>query len=170
MTTAFRAKIEVRAEHLVKAPADEVYRYIADYREHHPHFLPRAFSNLTVEKGGIGTGTVFSFDLRVAGRTTRMRVTVDEPDPGSVIKEISLESDHVTTFEVIPQGQACIVRIHSEWTPADGLQGWLERRIGSRKIAELLHEELINLDLYAGAQSVARNRRELTRISAYSLR
>ncbi len=35
------AMIVVSAEGMVDAPADTVYRYIADMREHHPRFLPR---------------------------------------------------------------------------------------------------------------------------------
>lgn len=170
MTTANTAKIQVEAEHLVKAPALDVYSYIADYRNHHPNFLPKSFSNLVVEKGGIGSGTVISFNLKLAGRTNRIRATVDESDPGSVLKEISLDSDGVTTFEVIPLGAAALVRIHTEWTPAVGIQGWFERRFAPKMLADLFREELINLDLYAGAQAVARSRRELSRISAYSLR
>ena len=32
---------------------DAVYRYIADMREHHPRFLPPAFSDFQVEPGGV---------------------------------------------------------------------------------------------------------------------
>ena len=158
-------KIQVHAEHLVKAPASDVYGYIADYRNHHASFLPRAFSNLKVERGGIGTGTVITFDLKLAGKTQHMRATIDEPDPGVVIKEISLDTDSVTTFEVIPQGVAALVRIHTEWTPAPGFSGWVERKVAPRMLRDLYHEELINLDLYAGKHVAARQRRELTGVA-----
>jgi hypothetical protein len=161
MTTATTGTIQVEAEHLVQAPALDVYSYIADYRNHHPNFLPGAFSDLVVEKGGIGSGTVISFNLKLAGMTRRVRATVDEADPGSVLKEISLDSDGVTTFEVIPHGAAALVRIHTEWTPPAGIQGWFERRFAPKMLSDLFREELINLDLYAGAQTVARSRREL---------
>src|SRR5215470_10736311 len=48
------AKIVVSAEGMVDAPAETVYGYIADMREHHPHFLPPAFSDFQVESGGVG--------------------------------------------------------------------------------------------------------------------
>jgi hypothetical protein len=35
------AAISVSAERTVDAPADTVYRYVADMREHHPRLLPR---------------------------------------------------------------------------------------------------------------------------------
>jgi hypothetical protein len=166
MTTATTGKIQVEAEHIVQAPALDVYSYIADYRNHHPNFLPAAFSNLVVEKGGIGTGTVISFNLRLAGMTRRIRATVDESDPGSVLKEISLDTDGVTTFEVIPHGSAALVRIHTEWTPSNGLQGWFERRFAPKMLADLFREELINLDLYAGRHVVARARNELVEVAS----
>jgi hypothetical protein len=40
---ACMARIVVSAEGTVDAPPDTVYRYVADMREHHPHFLPPAF-------------------------------------------------------------------------------------------------------------------------------
>lgn len=158
-------KISVEAEHLVKAPAADVYSYLADYRDHHPNILPRAFSNLEVERGGIGTGTVVTFDLKLAGKTRSMRVTVDEPDPGVVLKEISLDTDSVTTFEVVPHGAYSLVRIDTEWTPADGLSGWVERRFAPRLLQNLYREELINLDLYAGKHVAARQRRALSGVA-----
>ena len=47
------AKIVASAEGTVDAPADTVYGYIADMREHHPRFLPPAFSDFQVESGGV---------------------------------------------------------------------------------------------------------------------
>jgi uncharacterized protein YndB with AHSA1/START domain len=51
----------VSAERTVDAPADAVYRYIADMREHHPRFLPPVFSDFQVESGGVGAGSVTRF-------------------------------------------------------------------------------------------------------------
>ena len=44
------AELRTAAERLIAAPPDRVYRYIADYREHHPRFLPPAFSDFRVEE------------------------------------------------------------------------------------------------------------------------
>jgi hypothetical protein len=56
---------------VVDAPAEVVYRCLADYRAHHRPggFLPPAFTDLQVLRGGVGAGTVFRFTLRAAGRT-----------------------------------------------------------------------------------------------------
>ena len=62
---------------------------------------------------------------RLGGKTRRMRVVVDEPEPGYVLNEISLDTDSVTTFEVEPLGNATLVRISTEWSPAAGISGWV---------------------------------------------
>jgi hypothetical protein len=48
------SELRVVAERAVGAPADLVYRLIADYDRHHPRFLPPAFSQFPVEAGGVG--------------------------------------------------------------------------------------------------------------------
>lgn len=42
----------VSVERDIAAPADRVYRIIADYRHHHPHILPPGITDLVVEDGG----------------------------------------------------------------------------------------------------------------------
>jgi hypothetical protein len=41
-------ELRVVAERAVGAPGDLVYRLIADFDRHHPHFLPSAFSQFWV--------------------------------------------------------------------------------------------------------------------------
>ena len=72
--------IQVAAEGDVGAPAEAVYRYIADNVEHHPHFLPDAFSNFQVESGGVGEGTITRFRITAGGRGREYRMAVAEPD------------------------------------------------------------------------------------------
>ena len=43
------ARNVVSAEGTVDAPAETVYRYLADMRDHHPRFMPPAFSDFQVE-------------------------------------------------------------------------------------------------------------------------
>lgn len=59
--------IHVSAERVVDAPADTVYGYLADMREHHPRFLPPAFSAFEVEAGGVGEGTITRFTVTNTG-------------------------------------------------------------------------------------------------------
>lgn len=79
------SQLRVVAERVVGAPADLVYRLIADFDHHHPRFLPPAFAQFRVEEGGVGAGTVHSFRLTIGGRARTFRMRVEEPDPGRVL-------------------------------------------------------------------------------------
>jgi hypothetical protein len=146
-------QIRIAAERSIAAPAAALYGYIADYRAHHPNFLPPAFSNLAVEQGGVGEGTVIAYDLKVGGRTRRLRAQVTEPQPGRVLQETDLVTGAVTTFEVLPEGATSRVRIRTIYTPKGGLQGWIERRLAPRLLGKLYADELAGLDHYARQQS-----------------
>ena len=78
------ATIHVCAARRVDASAETVYGYLADMREHHPRFLPPAFSEFEVESGGVGHGTITRFKVTAAGRTREYRMRVAEPEPGRV--------------------------------------------------------------------------------------
>ena len=143
------AVISVSAERNVGAPAPTVYGYIADYREHHPKFLPPAFSNFRVESGGVGTGTIVSFDLTAGGRTRLNRQQVAEPEPGRVLTESDTTSSSVTTFTVTPDGDTCTVQINSRWNGAGGIGGFFERLFAPPVLRRILTEELDRLDAYA---------------------
>ena len=60
-------QIIASAEGHIDAPARRVYHYIRDFREHHPRFLPPQFSDLQIETGGVGAGTVHSFNMTLGG-------------------------------------------------------------------------------------------------------
>jgi len=143
------ARMQVSAERTVDAPADTVYGYIADMREHHPRFLPPAFSDFQVESGGVGAGTVMRYKLTLGGRTRELRVTVAEPEPGRVLTESDTGSNAVTTFAVAPEGGASRVRIHSAWDGSGGIGGVLERVFAPRMLRAVLADELGRLDAYA---------------------
>ena len=60
------SEVRLSAERVMRVPADAVYRCIADYQRHHrpKGFLPRAFTAIHVEQGGIGAATVIRFTRR----------------------------------------------------------------------------------------------------------
>ena len=147
------ARIEVSAEGAVGAPAEAVYRYIADMREHHPHFLPPAFSDFQVESGGIGAGTVIRYKLTAGGRTREYRTKVAEPEPGRILTESDTGSSSVTTFTVSPQGAASRVRISTSWDGAGGIGGLFERMFAPRVLRGIYEDELKRLDAYARGQN-----------------
>lgn len=149
------AKIVVSAEGTVDAPADTVYGYIADMREHHPRFLPPAFSDFRVESGGVGAGTVTRFKVTAGGRTREYRNVVAEPEPGRILTESDTGSSAVTTFTVSPQGAASLVRISTAWDGAGGIGGVFERMFAPRVLRGIYADELKRLDAYARAHRQA---------------
>jgi hypothetical protein len=146
------ATILVSAERTVDAPADAVFGYIADMREHHPHFLPPAFSDFQVESGGVGEGTITRFAVTAGGRTRQYRMKVAEPEPGRVLTESDTGSSLVTTTTVTPQGARSLVTISTTWQGAGGIGGFIERLFAPRAMRGLYTDELERLDGYAQAQ------------------
>lgn len=147
------ATIHVSAERTVDAPASDVYGYVADMREHHPRFLPDAFSDFTVESGGVGAGTVTRFKMNAGGRTREYRMQVAEPEPGRVLTESDMESSLVTTFTVDPEGDRSRVRIGTTWEGAGGIGGFFERTFAPRVLRRLYDDELERLNKYAREQA-----------------
>ncbi len=146
------AKILVTAERTVDAPADTVYRYISDYREHHPRFLPPAFSDFRVESGGVGAGTVTRFRVTAGGRSRDYRMTVAEPEAGRVLTESDTDSSLVTTWKVSPEGETSTVQISTSWNGAGGIGGFFERMFAPRAMRSIYSDELNRLDAYAREQ------------------
>lgn len=141
--------VHAAAEGEVGAPAEVVYGYIADFREHHPRFLPDAFSNFQVEAGGVGAGTITRFRTTAGGRTREYRMAVAEPEPGRVLTESDTGSTLVTTFTVTPKGATASVRIETSWQGAGGVGGFFERLFAPRVLRKLYQDELARLDAYA---------------------
>ena len=144
----------VSVERDIAAPADRVYRIIADYRNHHPHILPPAITDLVVEDGGIGAGTVIRFTVKTAGRTQQTQQRVEEPEPGRVLVERDLGREMATTFTVSPTDAGARVRIETTWT-GRGVRGVVEHLVAPRLLRPMYAEELSRLDRYAQDQVTA---------------
>ena len=146
------AEIRVENEAHIGAPAERVYGYIADYRQHHPNFLPPAFSDFHVEEGGVGAGTVVSFLLTTGGRRRSYRLRVSEPQPGEVLQEADTNSSLVTDWIVRPETGGCRVQIRTHWQGAGGVGGFFERLFAPRVLRSLYADELQRIDRYAREQ------------------
>lgn len=146
------AVIVVTAEKTVDAPADTVFGYIRDMREHHPKFLPPEFSDFQVEAGGVGPGTITRFTVKAGGRTRSYRMQVDEPEPGRVITESDTGSSLVTKTTVTPRGSISLVEISTTWDGAGGIGGFFERLFAPRVMRGIYANELERLDAYARAR------------------
>ena len=142
--------ITVVAERLMHAPAPVVYHCLADYQAHHRagEFLPPAFTELQVLRGGVGAGTVIRFTTTMAGRSVTRTQEVSEPEPGRVLVERG--DGEGSTFTVEPRGERALVRIESV-VRASGLEGLVLAIFGQRLLRPLLADELARLERYAQA-------------------
>jgi hypothetical protein len=140
------------AERFVDAPAGVVYHCIADYREHHRPggFLPPAFSNFSIARGGVGAGTVFSFTMTMGGRSETTTTEVSEPEPGRVLAERG--SEVKTVFTVEPEGSGARVRFDTVIN-AGGLKGILTKLFAAQLLGPLYRDELARLERYAQAHA-----------------
>ncbi len=137
------------------APARTVYGYIANMREHHPRFLPPAFSGFEVESGGVGDGTVTRFTVTAGGRSRQYRMRVTEPEPGRVLTESDENSSLVTTWTVSPEDGASRVQISTTWEGGSGIGGFFERMFAPRAMRGIYADELERLDAYARERAAA---------------
>jgi hypothetical protein len=145
----------VAASARIGAAPKLVYEILANYRDGHPQILPKQFSDLVVERGGFGAGTIIRFRLRVAGRTTALRAAITEPVPGRVLVETNLEGRlAVTTFTVTPAdaGKRSDVKIETELPMATGVLGAIERFVTTMVLQPIYQEELRRLAARAAAQ------------------
>jgi hypothetical protein len=138
------------AERVLDAPADVLYHCLSDYREHHragpTGFLPPAFTDLQVLRGGVGAGTVIRFTTRIGGRAETRTQEVSEPEPGRVLVEWG--DGEGSTFTVEPRGEQALVRIETALNTR-GLAGLALRLIGARILGPLYADELSRLERYA---------------------
>lgn len=144
-------KVHIRAERLIDAPADVVYRCIADYEHHHRPggFLPPAFHDQHIIRGGFGDGTVIRFSMTLAGRTRTVTTEITEPEPGHVLVES--EANLRTTFTVEPVGQQSRVSFDTRMD-ARGIEGIMLHLFARRLLLPLYADEQARLEHYALAQ------------------
>lgn len=147
--------IQVSEERQIDAPPATVYGYIADHREHHPHFLPPAFSDFEIESGGVGAGTITRFKVTAGGRSREYRMEVAEPEPGRVMTESDTNSSLVTTWTVAPENGVSRVGISTTWDGAGGVGGFFERLFAPRVMRSIYADELERLNNYARERGAA---------------
>lgn len=139
------------AERPIYAPPAAVYTVLADYTTHHPRIMPAPpFSDLEVESGGVGAGTIFHITVRMLGRRQRLHMRVAEPEPGHVLTETNLDTGVVTQFTVAPRGggSRTVVQMSSEWETAGGLRGLADRLVTPLLMGRAFAKQLQQLDQY----------------------
>ena len=129
------------ASKIIHAPADVIYSIIADFRNQHPYILPQQyFQDLQVEEGGVGAGTITSFQMRLLGKAQHFRTRITEPQPGRVLIETDIRSGAITTFDLSPLANESGTRV----TISTGLKdrGAVEGFIGKLMLPEVDRAEL----------------------------
>jgi hypothetical protein len=138
----------ISASAIIPARRDRVYSLLANYNDGHPRILPRQFSNLVVEQGGIGAGTIIRFDMSFLGSKQHFRAAVTEPDPGRVLVETYLDNNGaVTTFTIDPGSAPADSRvtISTELPVRSGFPGKIERAFSTLLLRPIYKKELENL-------------------------
>lgn len=145
--------VEARAK--VRAPAERVYRLIADYRIGHPRIVPpKYFQNIAVESGGTGAGTVITFEMKMLGKVRKSRARITEPEPGRVLVEEVDDQGIVTTYRVDPVGAfRSDVTISTVLPTRRGMLGALERMLIPALLKPVYRDELALIDSVAGSDN-----------------
>lgn len=143
-----KEKHRVSASAVIPARRERVYSLIANYRDGHPRILPKQFSNLVVEQGGIGSGTVIRFEMSILGKKQTFRAAITEPEPGRVLVETDLHGNGaITTFTVDPATAPADshVTISTELPVRTGVLGHVERILTTWLLRPIYVKELENL-------------------------
>lgn len=153
------SNIQVSVTATIDAPPAQVYPVLADYRNHHPNILPKAFfTKVEITKGGLGAGTEFVADMSVFGSKRTFHMTVSEPEPGRVLAETDAKLGTHTTFTVEPleDGTKSKVTIATTSRAGTGLGSWLERLTTPMIMRKIYQEELQQLSAYVQQLPAAR--------------
>jgi hypothetical protein len=138
----------ISASAVIPARRERVYSLIANYNDGHQRILPKQFTGLVVEQGGVGAGTVIRFQMSLLGRKQTFRAAITEPDPGRVLVETYLDTNRaVTTFTVNPGGAPADshVTISTELPVRGGFLGKVERTMATLLLRPIYVRELENL-------------------------
>jgi hypothetical protein len=138
----------VSASAVIPARRERVYSLIANYRDGHPRILPRQFSGLVVEQGGVGAGTVIRFRMNLFGKKQNFHASITEPEAGRVLVESYLDPAGTVTTFTVEAGTAPAdsrVTISTEFPVRSGFLGLLERKLSTLLLRPICAKELENL-------------------------
>lgn len=138
----------ISASAVIPARRERIYSLLSNYHDGHPRILPKQFSGLVVEQGGVGAGTVIRFQMSVLGKKQTFRAAVTEPEPGRVLVETGLDANGaVTTFTINPGSAPADsnVTISTELRVRSGFLGTIEKTLTTLLLKPLFVKELENL-------------------------
>lgn len=150
--------IHAEASAIINERPEDVYAVIRNYHTDHPAIVPKPyFQDITVEKGGIGAGTIILTKMRAFGQDVTYRLHVTEPEPGRVIMEADAEAGVTTHFIVDPVngGSQSRVTIITEIASKPGMMGLVERLINPPAMRFVFKKELAQLASYMASKKKA---------------
>ena len=150
--------IHVEATQVINARPEEIYAVLSDYRVAHPAILPKPyFTDLVVEKGGQGAGTVTRVLMKVWGTEFKYHQIVSEPEPGRVLVETDLETGQFTKFifEPLNGGTQTRLTIASEFPASQGFKGFMEKLMQPPVARGIYMKEMANIAQYVQTRRTA---------------
>jgi hypothetical protein len=141
------SEVVATAEHVVRAPAEEVVTALSDYEGARRRILPEQFSDYRVESGGQGEGTRVHWRFAATSKRVRDQVMeVSRPAPDTLV-ERDANSSMVTTWTVRPaDAGASTVRVRTTWNGAGGIGGFFERTFAPKGLQRVYESMLERLD------------------------
>ena len=137
--------VRAASERTVSGPRERVWSLLRDYSRR-PQILTDEFEDFEVESGGEGAGTVIRYRLNAGRRGRAYRMEVEEPEPGSVLRERDTESSLVTTWSLSGNGDSTVVQLASEWEGAGGIGGFFERTFAPGALSRIYDRVLERLE------------------------
>lgn len=141
------SQIHVEAERIINARPEDVYRFLADYRDKRPHILTSDYTDYQVAQGGSGAGTVVTYTFHTARGARPYELHVEEPAPGT-LRERDARSTLTTTWRVAQSGTSSQSRVSiaTEWTGGTGIGGFFERTFAPASLRRTYQRILGRLD------------------------
>lgn len=139
------SQYKAQVSEIIDAPPEKVYAIISDYHQGHPSILPsRYFTEMTVEEGGQGAGTIATFRMNVFGTKILSHVRVFEPNPGRLLVEEDESAGVTTTFTLDPVngGGQTRVTITTVGKTSPRLRGFIEKLTTPPVLRKIYSEEL----------------------------
>jgi hypothetical protein len=142
------AKIKVSESGLINAEAFAIYSVLRDYPDGHLHIVPKKyFTHLSVLEGGVGEGTLVRTGVTAFGKTNYRELRMFEVEKDRKLVEIDQSQDLATFFILTPQaGGKTLVEITTEWQPAKGFAGLMERWLAPGLFRKVYKAELQQLN------------------------
>lgn len=136
--------VTATAQATIPADPAQVLAALADYVSVRPVILPANYTDYAVQEGGTGTGTVVAWSLHATKKRVR-HVVADVSTTEDGVVEKDRNSSMVTTFRVVPDGDASTVTAITTWNGAGGIGGFFERTFAPKGLARIHGELLGNL-------------------------